>query len=76
MENKMKILLATDYSEAGISAELYGIQFAKNTGSLLCLIHVYDKPLDTTPDEPLELSRTRNDLRDAELSILEQQTDF
>lgn len=75
MDRDINILLATDYSEAGISAELYGIQFAKNTNSKLHLIHVYDKISSSTVDEPHELAQTKNDIRDLELNILEQHRD-
>lgn len=75
MERKLKILLATDYSEDATSAELYGVQFAKNTNSKLYLIHVYDKIVIYNSDEPLELAQTKNDIRELEMDILEQHRD-
>lgn len=75
MDKSLNILLATDYSEAGMSAELYGIQFAQSTNSKLYLIHVYDKVVNYTPDEPSELSQTKNDVRESELNILMRHRD-
>lgn len=72
MDVNLNILLATDYSEAGMGAELYGIQFAQNTNSKLHLIHIYDKISNFTPDEPLAYAQTKNDIRESELYILEQ----
>jgi nucleotide-binding universal stress UspA family protein len=75
MKKRFNILLTTDYSEAGMSAELYGMQFAQNTNSNLYMIHVYDKVLSSTSDEPLELAQTKNDIRELELTILQQHRD-
>lgn len=75
MEKKINVLLAVDYSEEGISAELYGIQFAQNTNSKLYMIHVYDKIENSISDEPAELAQSKNDIRNLELSILEQHRD-
>lgn len=44
MEKPFKILLATDYSETVMNAERYAIQLAKNTGSLLRFLHVFEAP--------------------------------
>jgi hypothetical protein len=33
MQKKLKILIATDYSEAVCAAEIYGINLARNTDS-------------------------------------------
>jgi hypothetical protein len=40
MKKLLNILIATDYSGTVRSAELYAIQFAKETGSSIKFIHV------------------------------------
>lgn len=42
MEKQFTLLVATDYSESTLSAERYAVQFAKNTGSLLKFLHVFE----------------------------------
>jgi len=44
MKEYFNILLATDYSETSMNAELYAIQFAKDSKSYLTQLHVYKKP--------------------------------
>jgi nucleotide-binding universal stress UspA family protein len=51
MEDRLKILVATDYSPAAKSAEKYAINLAIATGSFLIFIHVYeDRPADSHGD--------------------------
>jgi nucleotide-binding universal stress UspA family protein len=45
MEKPFKLLLATDYSEAVMNAERYAVQFARNTGSFLRFLHVFEPPI-------------------------------
>jgi nucleotide-binding universal stress UspA family protein len=47
MKKRLKILVATDYSELALPAETYAINFAKDTGSFLEFVHVFDPPLAT-----------------------------
>ncbi|HTF04966.1 MAG TPA: universal stress protein [Bacteroidia bacterium] len=42
---QQKILLATDYSEAAMSAERYAVQLALRTDSALVLLHVWSRPV-------------------------------
>jgi|GEM_PF-1292640 nucleotide-binding universal stress UspA family protein len=44
MKNYFKILVASDYSKAGVNAEHYAIQLAKETNSILTFFHVFEEP--------------------------------
>jgi len=72
MEKQLKILLATDYSEAVMNAERYAVQFAKNTNSFLTILHVYDIPFNF-PIEHLEYAKATEELRAHKLQNLNQQ---
>jgi nucleotide-binding universal stress UspA family protein len=48
MQNKLKILISTDYSPAAVNAELYAIKFANATRSTLEFVHVFDPVLEGT----------------------------
>ena len=72
MKKKFKILLATDYSEAVMSAERFAVQFAKATESQLIIFHAYDIPLASTPSKPIEFAKKREDFQTSELWSLEQ----
>jgi len=71
MEKQLKILLATDYSEAVMNAERYAVQFAKNTNSFLTILHVYDIPFNF-PIEHLEYAKATEELRAHKLQKLNQ----
>ncbi|MBC7861344.1 MAG: universal stress protein [Bacteroidia bacterium] len=53
MKNKLKVLLATDYSEAVKTAEHYAVRLAQAAGASLTVVHSYDVPL--LPDHPTPL---------------------
>ncbi len=44
MKNYFKILVASDYSKAGINAERYAIQLSRATNSVVTFFHVFDEP--------------------------------
>jgi nucleotide-binding universal stress UspA family protein len=73
MENKFKILVATDYSDVAQNAQKFAFQFANNTQSDLYLLHVYSIPFSSTPSNPNDLIKTNSDYRTAELHALEHQ---
>ncbi len=75
MRKKLKILLATDYSEAAVNAEHYAIKFALDTNAELRLIHVYQIPLIYTPTKPIEYVKSRDDFKKLELQILQLHLD-
>jgi nucleotide-binding universal stress UspA family protein len=45
MERSIKIVLATDCSEAVMNAERYAVQFASSIGARLTVMHVFESPL-------------------------------
>ncbi len=71
MEKQLKIILATDYSEAVMNAERYAIQFAEKTDSFLTIIHVYDIPFNF-PAAHSEYAKATEELRLHELQRLTQ----
>lgn len=66
MEKKFRILLATDYSEAVMNAERYAVQFAKNTNSILTIIHVVN-------EESASILANSENLADSSRYYLEQE---
>ncbi len=50
MKESSSIFLATDYSEQVSSAERYAFEFAKETNSLITVIHVFDLPFNMPSD--------------------------
>lgn len=72
MEKKFNILFATDYSEVAFNAGKFAVQFAKATNSTLFILHVYDIPFSSTPSNPNEFVRVKNDSKNAETMSLEQ----
>jgi len=45
MKKRLKILIATDYSEQSLPAEIYAVNLAKDIDSYLQFVHVFDPPL-------------------------------
>lgn len=70
----LKFLLATDFSEAVMNAERYATQLAKETGSVLRLVHVYPIPI-TFPSELMEYSSDAGELHQSEVERLEKHHD-
>ena len=56
MKTKLKILVATDYSDTATNAVKYALQFAADTGSELLFLHVY-KSSSNYPQEFTSLER-------------------
>jgi nucleotide-binding universal stress UspA family protein len=75
MNKHFRILMATDYSEAAMNAELYAIQFAKSNKSVLFLLHVYDSTLKSVTTEPIDLAETTDKFQKSEQEILELHRD-
>ncbi len=71
MEKQFKIFLATDYSEAVMSAERYAIQFTESTNAFLTIAHVYEVPFNF-PSEPAQYAIATEKLRKSELLRLKQ----
>lgn len=71
MKNNFRILVATDYSKAGESAERYSIRLAKATNSVITFLHVYEKSLDY-PKEFLTLEHLDSSPFEYESRKLEQ----
>jgi len=71
MQNKFKIIVATDYSEASSIAENYAFLLAKSTHSVLRIIHVYDTPLFPTTLNQTEFSKFLEDYKASELKRLQ-----
>ena len=69
MTQQSSIFLATDYSEQVISAEHYAFEFAKETNSLLTIIHVYDLPF-SLPSEANAYVKETERIRKHELQKL------
>ena len=69
MTRKMNILLATDYSTKVMNAERYAFEFAKNTNSILTIVHVYEIPF-SFPIESTEYIKESERLRKFELQKL------
>ncbi|MEW6468772.1 MAG: universal stress protein [Bacteroidota bacterium] len=68
----MRIVVATDYSEAALNAERYAVQFAMSVNAELYFLHVYDIPFGATPAGAAEYGHTAGDWRSSELKCLEQ----
>lgn len=71
MDQKLKLVLATDYSNSVVSAEQYTIHLAKATQSSLTIIHVYEIPF-SFPSAPNEYAIATENLRKHELQKLQQ----
>jgi nucleotide-binding universal stress UspA family protein len=71
MRAKLKILLATDYSEAASGAERYAVGLAKLTSGTISLLHVYDLPLSGLPSGTEAFAKFRLDIHNTELKIME-----
>ena len=72
MKNSPNIILATDYSEAAMNAERFALQFAKATGSDLCLIHAYEIPLSSIPNNAHAFAKVRLEQHNYAQKTLEQ----
>jgi len=66
-----KFLIATDYSKAVMNAERYAVRLAKETGSTLTFLHVYQIPI-TLPSQPMEFAADAEALHHSHLAKLEQ----
>ncbi len=64
-------LIATDYSKAVMNAERYAVRLAKETGSTLTFLHVYQVPI-TLPSQPMEFAADAEALHKSHLTKLEQ----
>ena len=71
MDKKLKILLATDYSDAAISAEHYAFRLAKSLNANLSMLYIYDKQHIST-SMPIEVAKIKRDYENFELEILKQ----
>lgn len=71
MNSHFNVLLATDYSEAVMNAERYAVQFARNTGAHLKILHVYAPPM-TLPVPPFENVQLDNDKEEYEKDRVKQ----
>src|SRR4051812_38688054 len=71
MAKQLKIFLATDYSESAVSAERYAVELAKNTNSLLTILHVYEIPFNF-PSERSAYVKATEALRKNEMLHLER----
>lgn len=56
MENKRKMLIGTDYSEASLKAERYALQLASYLGFTPVFIHVFEAPL-SNPMAPFDADK-------------------
>lgn len=72
MKKHLKILLATDYSEAVKSAEHYAIELAKSTPSTLTFLHVCEFPLSQTTARTSTYINAHKEWFDREKKRLEQ----
>jgi nucleotide-binding universal stress UspA family protein len=73
MEQKFKILAATDYSEVAVNAQKFAFQLANSTQSDLYLLHIYNIPFSSTPANANDLIQANSDYRSTELSALEHE---
>lgn len=73
MQDKFKIVVATDYSRVAENAQRYAFQFAHEINAILYLLHIYEIPFSSTPASANEFIDTKNDYKSHELSALEHQ---
>ena len=45
MKKRLKVLIATDYSEASAKAEMYGLRLAEHSGFHVEFLHIFEPPL-------------------------------
>lgn len=67
----LKFLLATDFSEAVMNAERYAVQLAKETGSILRILHVYPIPI-SFPTELMDYAGNSGELEKTQSEYLEK----
>jgi nucleotide-binding universal stress UspA family protein len=75
MGKKIRIFIGTDYSEASASSEIYGLNLARVTDSIVFFLHVYRIPLSSTPAKLSDFAKTRSLFHKNELNLLEQHLD-
>lgn len=71
MNKKLKIIVATDYSDVALNAEKFAFQFAESSNAILYMVHIYDIPISSTPSRPDDLIKSNQQLKAAELGALE-----
>lgn len=74
MKKYFKVLLATDYSEQVMNAERYALLFAKNTNSVITMLHVYQQSY-ISPEVEANYSEITEKNRDLEFRKLEEHRD-
>jgi len=71
--NKLRMLLATDYSAASINAGCYALGIAKEIEAELILTHAYIMSMGSIPVDAKEFAKARAQIKNRELRALEQQ---
>ena len=74
MEKRLKILIATDYSEAASHAERYAVHLAKNTNSILIFLNIYQLPF-ISPAKPMEFIDKAEEMHASEITRLKNHSE-
>ncbi len=67
------ILVTTDFSDAAKNASAYALEYAKEFGYKILLLHVYHFPVIAVPDEPLLVMDDPKSIRRYNLEILKDE---
>lgn len=73
-EKHLKILVATDYSDAATDAEQYAVQLAKSINATLLFFHLYKVP-GNSPADRMAFAKIANELHQSEVERLNQHVD-